>query len=268
MDTSCNQHLTTFSTVNGRGRRPPAKRALDIACSLAAMPVLGLFTLAMTVVTKIASPGPVFFRQKRVGHRGQPFMCYKFRTMVVGADAGAHQTHCDYLIQSNAPMTKMDARSDTRVIPGAWLLRATGLDELPQIINVLRGDMSIVGPRPCMPYEFDHYLPWHHERFDAVPGLTGLWQVSGKNRTTFEEMIRLDIEYARHRTFWLDVKIILRTIPALLQQVGDTRRARRASEQAAQTEKAIQARTSGRWSGPGEFPALHAKDSLFPEDIS
>jgi len=268
MDSSCNQSLTTFSTVNGPGRRPAAKRALDLACSLAAVPVLGLFTLAMTVVTRLASPGPVFFRQKRIGKGGRPFMCYKFRTMVVGADAGVHQTHCDYLIQSNAPMTKMDARSDSRLLPGAWLLRATGMDELPQIINVLRGEMSIVGPRPCVPYEYDRYLPWQHERFAVLPGLTGLWQVSGKNRTTFEQMIRLDIEYARRRTIWLDLKIILLTVPALLQQVGDTRRARQASARADAVAQALVAKTSGRWPAAPEFPAIHSKDSLFPEDVS
>jgi len=268
MDSSCNQPLTTFSTVNGPGRRPVAKRVLDIACSLAAMPVLGLFTLAMTVVTKIASPGPVFFRQKRIGHQGRPFMCYKFRTMIVGADAGVHQTHCDYLIQSNAPMTKMDARSDNRLIPGAWLLRATGLDELPQIINVLRGEMSIVGPRPCVPYEYEHYLPWQRERFAAVPGLTGLWQVSGKNRTTFEEMIRLDIEYARRQSWWLDVKIILLTVPALLQQVGDTRRARKAAARAHEVEDAIRTKSSNRRPASRSFPPIHTKGSLFPEDVS
>jgi exopolysaccharide production protein ExoY len=138
-----------------------------------------------------------------------------------------HQAHCDQLIQSNAPMVKMDSRGDSRLIPGGWLIRASGLDELPQILNVLRGEMSLIGPRPCVPYEYERYQPWQRERFDAVPGLSGLWQVSGKNRTTFEEMMRLDIHYARHVSWWLDLRIIVMTIPALIVQISDTRRGRK-----------------------------------------
>jgi lipopolysaccharide/colanic/teichoic acid biosynthesis glycosyltransferase len=212
------------SPVGREARLPRWKRALDIAGSLAAMPVLGLLALLGAIVMRLTSPGPILFRQERVGYRGKRFVCFKFRTMVCGADSRAHQTHCDYLIQSNAPMVKMDARGDCRLIPGAWVIRALGLDELPQIINVLRGEMSLVGPRPCVPYEFEHFLPWQKERFDAVPGLTGLWQVSGKNRTTFEEMMHLDIRYARNISWWLDLKIIVLTIPALIVQVLDYRR--------------------------------------------
>jgi lipopolysaccharide/colanic/teichoic acid biosynthesis glycosyltransferase len=268
MDSSCNEPLIGVSAVSRFARPPAWKRAIDIAGSLAAMPVLGLFTLVMTVVTRITSPGPVFFRQKRIGHRGMPFMCYKFRTMIVGADSSVHQTHCDYLIQSNAPMAKMDARGDSRLIPGGWLLRASGLDELPQIINVLRGEMSLVGPRPCVPYEYDKYLSWQRERFAAVPGLTGLWQVSGKNRTTFEEMIRLDIRYARNQSWWLDLKIMFLTIPALLIQISDTRRGRKSSVQTDETAAAIRARNSSQWPAAGNFATIHTKDSLYPEDVS
>ena len=107
-------------------------------------------------------------------------------------------------------------------MPGGRLLRATGLDELPQLLNVLRGDMSLVGPRPCVPYEAEKYLPWQQERFAAVPGLTGLWQVSGKNHTTFDEMIHFDIFYARNQSFRLDVTILLRTLPAVSTQVRET----------------------------------------------
>jgi lipopolysaccharide/colanic/teichoic acid biosynthesis glycosyltransferase len=128
-------------------------------------------------------------------------------------------------------MVKMDARGDSRLIPGGWLIRAAGLDELPQIINVLRGEMSLIGPRPCVPYEYEKYLPWQRERFNAVPGLTGLWQVSGKNRTTFEEMIRLDIQYSWNVSLQLDLKIILLTAPALLGQVSDTVRGKKALAQ-------------------------------------
>jgi len=202
---------------------PGWKRAVDITCSLAALPVLALFTLFTAIVMKFTSPGPVFFRQERVGYQGRRFLCYKFRTMHVGADSSIHQTHCDYLIQSNAPMVKMDARGDSRLIPGGRLIRASGLDELPQIINVLRGEMSLVGPRPCVPYEYEKYTAWQRNRFKAVPGLTGLWQVSGKNRTTFDEMIRLDIHYAQNKSLSLDLRIMLNTLPALLVQLLDTR---------------------------------------------
>jgi lipopolysaccharide/colanic/teichoic acid biosynthesis glycosyltransferase len=124
-------------------------------------------------------------------------------------------------------MHKLDARGDTRMVPGGRLIRAAGLDELPQIINVLRGEMSIVGPRPCIPYELGQYSFAQRERFQATPGLTGLWQVSGKNRTTFDEMVRLDIRYSKTRSLPLDLKIIFLTIPALWTQLADARKARR-----------------------------------------
>ena len=219
---------------------PGWKRTVDLACSLAALPVLALFTVLTAIVMKFTSPGPVFFRQERVGFQGRRFQCYKFRTMHVGADSSIHRTHCDHLIQSNAPMVKMDARGDARLIPGGRLIRASGLDELPQIINVLRGEMSLVGPRPCVPYEYEKYTAWQRGRFDAVPGLTGLWQVSGKNRTTFDEMIRLDIQYAQDKSLSLDLRIMLRTFPALLVQLLDTRSQ---SRPAAQPVRAITAET-------------------------
>jgi lipopolysaccharide/colanic/teichoic acid biosynthesis glycosyltransferase len=181
------------------------------------------------ILTKIASPGPVFFRQERVGYRGRRFNLYKFRTMHVSADVTSHQAHFAELVRSNVPMHKLDARGDCRLIPGGWLLRASGLDELPQIINVLRGEMSLVGPRPCIPYEYGQYSPAQRERFSTTPGLTGLWQVSGKNRTTFEEMIQLDIRYARSRSLGLDLKIIAKTVPALWVQVSDIRKAKAAA---------------------------------------
>lgn len=124
-------------------------------------------------------------------------------------------------------MTKLDARGDPRVNSfGRWL-RATGADELPQLFNILRGEMSFVGPRPCLPSEYNRHLPWQKERFHTLPGLTGLWQVSGKNRTTFKEMIDLDIQYVRERSLWLDLKIILKTIPAVMAEVRDMPRPRR-----------------------------------------
>jgi exopolysaccharide production protein ExoY len=119
------------------------------------------------------------------------------------------------------PMTKMDVKGDPRIIPFGSILRSSGLDELPQLINVLKGEMSLVGPRPCTEYEFEQFQPWHKQRFRALPGLTGLWQVSGKNKTTFNEMINLDIYYANHATFWFDLKIMCKTIPVLFGQVKE-----------------------------------------------
>jgi exopolysaccharide production protein ExoY len=218
---------------------PPWKRAIDLACCLVALPFLCLIAVVMLVASKLVSPGPILFKQERVGYKGNRFMCYKFRTMHVGADTKSHQTYLNSLQGSNAPMEKLDAKGDKRVIRGGWILRATGLDELPQIINVYRKEMSVVGPRPCIPYEFERYEPWQKNRFNAVPGLTGLWQVSGKNRTTFDEMIRLDIRYSETSAFSLDVKIILMTIPALVIQVADTRRARMAKAQTRPTKTSL-----------------------------
>lgn len=214
------QPTAFFSAVSG-------KRILDIVLCLLALPVLALFTLLVAIVMSIVSPGPVFFRQERVGYLGRRFRIYKFRTMKVAADTGVHQQYFSSLVNSNAPMVKLDAKGDSRLIPGGRLIRATGLDELPQLINVLRGDMSLVGPRPCLPAEYEQYSDEQKQRFQAHPGLTGLWQVSGKNRTTFKEMIRLDIEYTRTKSLWLDLYIICMTIPALVQQVNDTRRSQR-----------------------------------------
>ena len=214
---------------------PIWKRTLDLLCCLLALPLLLICTLIMTLITKVASPGPVLFRQERVGYQGRRFKIYKFRSMHVNAETVSHQTHFKELVQTNSPMVKLDSSGDARLIPGAWLLRASGLDELPQIINVLRAEMSLVGPRPCLPAEAALYQPWQHGRFDALPGLTGLWQVSGKNRTTFEEMIRLDIRYAKTKSWWLDVKIILLTLPALIAQIYDTKIGRRSTAVSQQT---------------------------------
>ncbi len=208
---------------------PLWKRAIDITCCLIALPLLAVVAGMMTIIMSLYSPGPLLFRQERVGYRGRRFRIFKFRTMHVCAETTSHQNHFAELVRSKAPMQKMDARGDSRLIPGGWLVRATGLDELPQMINVLRGEMSVVGPRPCIPYEYEQYSSAQRARFNSVPGLTGLWQVSGKNRTTFDEMIQLDIEYSTRRTFWGDLRIIFMTPTALVIQLLDTRRSRRAS---------------------------------------
>jgi exopolysaccharide biosynthesis polyprenyl glycosylphosphotransferase len=199
------------------------KRSFDVAASSLGLVLLAPMFLAVAVAIKLDTRGPVFFRQQRIGYLGKPFLCWKFRTMRVNADPGVHQSHLDQLIKSELPMTKMDFVGDPRLIPLGPLLRASGLDELPQLINVIRGEMSLVGPRPCLPYEYEIHLPWQRQRFDTLPGLTGLWQVSGKNKTTFTEMVRLDIRYARNRSLWLDIRIMARTVFALATQIREVR---------------------------------------------
>jgi lipopolysaccharide/colanic/teichoic acid biosynthesis glycosyltransferase len=125
------------------------------------------------------------------------------------------------LIRSELPMTKLDTKGDTRLIPFGRLLRATGLDELPQCLNVLRGEMSLVGPRPCTPYELQYYLPWQKKRFQVPPGITGLWQVSGKNKTTFTQMAEFDVFYAMNHSLRMDLEILLQTVPVVLRQIVD-----------------------------------------------
>src|SRR5579872_2016033 len=147
--------------------------------------------------------------------------------MSVNAETESHRRYAQELIKSDTRMVKLDERKDPRLIPLGSVLRACGLDELPQLLNVFRGEMSLVGPRPCIPYECEAYKTWHWQRFDAAPGLTGLWQVSGKNRTTFDQMVRLDIDYSRRLSFWLDVKIIFKTLPALWRQCNDLQAAKR-----------------------------------------
>lgn len=221
---------TKLASTNGSGIKSPRwKRVFDVTLIVLAAPLLVPVMICIAVLIRLVSSGPVLFRQERIGYLGERFMCIKFRTMFVGADIGVHQGHLNQLMTSNAPMVKMDSKGDPRLIPFGLLLRSCGLDELPQIFNVLCGDMSLVGPRPCVPYEYEKYLPWQRERFNTVPGLTGLWQVSGKNRTTFIEMIRFDIEYVRKKSLWLDFKIVLKTIPALIVQVMDIRKKRKSA---------------------------------------
>lgn len=206
---------------------PLWKRLFDTALILASLPFWLPFCLLVALVIRLGSRGPVLFKQERVGQGGTIFTCFKFRTMHLNANQGTHKHHVQDLIKSSAPMVKLDAADDDRLIRGGSWIRACGLDELPQLLNILRGEMSIVGPRPCIPYEFELYEPWQKDRFMAPPGLTGLWQVSGKNRTTFDEMVRLDMEYARRMSLWLDVKILFLTPVAIVQQVCDMRAAKK-----------------------------------------
>jgi len=214
--------------VEPKGRTMPIwKRGLDLVCIAMALPVVLPAMIVISLLIKIFSRGPSFFKQERVGHHGRRFVLYKFRTMTVSSDPDVHRRHVEQLIGSGQPMSKMDAQGDARLLPLGWILRATGLDELPQLINVARGEMSLVGPRPCLPFEFERYSVPQRERFNAAPGLTGLWQVSGKNHTTFAEMVQLDIDYSRSMSLWHDLKIMLKTPLALIVQLREARTKRR-----------------------------------------
>jgi len=202
-------------------RMPLWKRAIDILGAAFGLLLLLPVLVLIAAYIKIVSPGPAVFKQKRVGFLGKTFMCLKFRTMRREADTIVHNHYFSKLMSSELPMEKLDNR-DSRIIPLGKFLRKAGLDELPQLLNVLAGDMSLIGPRPCIPYEAEQYLLWQMRRFEAVPGLTGLWQVNGKNKTTFNQMMRYDISYAFKKNFLLDTAILLKTIPAVIRQVvGD-----------------------------------------------
>jgi lipopolysaccharide/colanic/teichoic acid biosynthesis glycosyltransferase len=202
------------------------KRALDIAGSLALLTVLCPVFLVIAVLVKLKSPGPVFFRQKRIGEKAQPFTMLKFRSMHVNADNAIHQQYVNWFITASDQEKKSAAgvfklTNDPRITPIGNFLRKTSLDELPQLWNVLRGDMSLVGPRPPLEYEVQKYAPWHCRRvLEAKPGITGLWQVTGRSRTTFDEMVRLDLRYARKVSVWTDIKILLATPRAVIMGKG------------------------------------------------
>jgi len=225
---------------------PQWKRGLDITLIVMSLPVVLPVSIVIWFIIRFASAGPILFQQQRVGYHGTRFMCLKFRTMLCGAETATHQGLLQNLMKSDAPMVKMDAKGDKRIIPFGKLLRASGLDELPQLINVLKGEMSLVGPRPCLPYEAEQFQPWQTERFNAVPGLTGLWQVSGKNRTTFTKMMQLDIEYSKTKSLFLDLKIIFKTIPALLVQMADTHLNKKARQHELAASGNITARVANR----------------------
>jgi lipopolysaccharide/colanic/teichoic acid biosynthesis glycosyltransferase len=200
---------------------PRWKAFIDLAMVTLLAPVWLPIMTFVALWVAITSPGPIFYRQLRIGFKGRRFMLIKFRTMKVNAETHVHEAYLKHLIATGRPMIKLDAIGDPRLILGGKFLRATGLDELPQIFNVLKGEMSLVGPRPCTVSEFECFAPEQRTRVNALPGLTGLWQVNGKNRTTFREMIEMDIFYSRNISLSLDLKIILRTLPAILGQFSD-----------------------------------------------
>jgi exopolysaccharide production protein ExoY len=197
------------------------KRCLDIFCILLSLPVTLPLLAAVTLWIKLASRGPALFRQERIGRNGKRFVLYKFRSMHLNADTRRHAHHFRQLVRSGRPMIKLDLLCDSRLIPGGCLLRAAGLDELPQLLNVLRGEMSLVGPRPCLAEEYRYFNETQRERFNVLPGLTGLWQVEGKGRTTFRGMNEMDARYVRESSPLMDLGIMFRTPLALVRQMHE-----------------------------------------------
>jgi exopolysaccharide biosynthesis polyprenyl glycosylphosphotransferase len=200
------------------------KRASDLVIASATLALLTPLWLVIALVIKLDSRGPVFYKQERVGMDGRIFLFYKFRTMRSGADDAAHREYQQKYISGSAEAVMIEGErpayklvGDARITRSGRWLRRLSLDELPQLLNVLRGDMSVVGPRPPIPYEVEAYQLWHRKRLDMKPGLTGLWQVSGRNRLPFDEMVRLDLFYIENWSLLLDLKIILRTLPVMLR---------------------------------------------------
>ena len=215
--------LDAFVPRRNQPWRDGAKRGLDILGSLVFLTLFAPVLLAIVAVVKWTSPGPALYRQVRVGRRGEPFSMLKFRTMYVNAGHGIHQDFVTQFIKSSGhqPRTGNEVfklTNDPRITPPGRVIRKTSLDELPQFWNVLRGDMSLVGPRPPLPFEVEQYQPWHRRRvLEAKPGVTGPWQVNGRSRATFDEMVRLDLRYARTHSLWTDIKILAATPRAMVK---------------------------------------------------
>jgi lipopolysaccharide/colanic/teichoic acid biosynthesis glycosyltransferase len=204
------------------------KRSMDIAGSLCALALFSPLMVAIAALIKLTSKGPLLFRQRRVGQFGRAFTFLKFRSMYAENNHAVHQEYIKRFIAGNGSEASLAQGSgvykltnDPRITPIGRILRETSLDELPQFLNVLIGEMSLVGPRPPIPYEVEYYDIWHKRRFLAVkPGITGLWQVHGRSRTTFDEMVRLDLRYGKSWSLWLDLKILLQTPRAVLTGNG------------------------------------------------
>lgn len=192
------------------------KRLLDIVISSTALLILLPFFPLLALAIRLTSRGPVFYHSIRLGKNGRPFVFYKFRSMV--ADAHENRTNLLAMNEVDGPVFKIS--NDPRVTPIGKLLRRTSIDELPQLVNVLRGDMALVGPRPPIPEEVEKYEPWQRRRLDVKPGITCLWQISGRSKLGFDEWMRLDLQYIQRRSFRMDMMILFRTVPAVLSRDG------------------------------------------------
>jgi exopolysaccharide biosynthesis polyprenyl glycosylphosphotransferase len=205
-----------------------AKRTFDTLAVTPGLILLSPLLLIIAIAIKLDSPGPVLYRQSRVGENGRLFTMLKFRSMQIGASEDVHKAHVQRIVSRNLSPEELNGNrrgtlkmgNDTRVTRVGRIIRKTSLDELPQLFNVLRGEMSLVGPRPDVPYAVELYNEWHKRRFKCLPGLTGWWQVKGRNRVSYDEMIRMDIYYIEHMSFWLDLKILLLTPWAMVSGRG------------------------------------------------
>lgn len=212
------------------------KRLMDLVLATLMLFLLSPLMVLVAILIRLDTPGPVFFVQERVGARRRSeggsatwkvenFCVRKFRSMVANADQSVHQAHIKAFVEGSIETTDMDKskfklKGDPRVTRVGRILRKTSLDELPQLFNVIKGEMSLVGPRPVPTYEVAEYQARHHERLAALPGITGLWQVKGRSQVSFEDMVALDIDYIRSRSLWLDIKILFLTVPAVLSGRG------------------------------------------------
>lgn len=214
---------------NNRRLLSAIKRAIDVFGSVLAVVLFAPIFLIIAATIKVTSKGPILFKQKRVGQYGKQFTFLKFRSMRVNNDASVHEEYVKKLIAGEAQRNPSNGdgegvyklTDDSRITKIGAFLRRTSLDEMPQFLNVLKGDMSLVGPRPAIPYEVAAYKTWHRRRIlDVKPGITGLWQVNGRNRVTFDEMVRLDLRYAKVWSPWMDIKILLLTPRAVFLGEG------------------------------------------------
>lgn len=205
------------------------KRGMDLVIATTVLVLVSPFMALIALLVRASSHGPAVFRQQRVGLNGQMFICYKFRSMVADADSQIHKEYVTAYAsgQIRQPRGARERQklpykltNDNRVTPFGRFLRQSSLDELPQLFNVLKGEMSIVGPRPDVPYSVKLYKDWHQKRLQVKPGVTGLWQVKGRGMVPFEEMMRLDAEYVQNQSIWNDIRILLLTIPAVLLTRG------------------------------------------------
>jgi lipopolysaccharide/colanic/teichoic acid biosynthesis glycosyltransferase len=209
----------------GRGALPAAavRRVIEVIVALAALIILLPLHLVVAIAIKRDSDGPIIFRQERLARGRRKFVLLKYRTMHTGADIEPHRAYVRALINGQPNMQQGSLYKltiDPRITRVGRRLRQWSLDEVPQLINVVRGDMALVGPRPVIPYEAELYPSPYLRRFAVKPGMTGLWQVSGRNACTYDEMVRLDVEYVERRSLWLDLKILIKTIPVVLRREG------------------------------------------------
>jgi len=224
----CGRTLNGVPTADEASRRAIdgwlGKRLLDLAIAIPALVVAAPIALVTITLVQLTSPGPVFFRQVRIGQGGRPFVMLKLRTMYVGNDDSAFRESNIRELRGEAGPSHdgmFRLENDPRVLPVARLIRRYSVDELPQLINVLRGEMSLVGPRPSLPWEVELYTSEQRRRHECLPGMTGLWQVSGRNRLSIQRMLELDLVYVEQRSLLLDLKILWRTLPAVFR--SDTR---------------------------------------------